>query len=34
MNIISKDKLKNNSRALQYGCITQNGKLVCGNRYK
>tara|TARA_B110001452_G_scaffold171463_1_gene143550 strand:- start:42 stop:758 length:717 start_codon:yes stop_codon:yes gene_type:complete len=34
MNITSKDKLKNNSRALQYGCITQNGKLVCGNRYK
>ena len=34
INTISKDKLKNNSRALQYGCITQNGKLVCGNRYK
>ena len=34
INTISKDKLKNNSRSLQYGCITQNGKLVCGNRYK
>ena len=33
INRISKDKLKKNSRALQYGCITQNGKLVCGNRY-
>ena len=19
---------------MQYGCITQNGRLVCGNRYK
>jgi hypothetical protein len=34
INTISKDKLKNNSRTLQYGCITQDGKLVCGNRYK
>ena len=34
INTISKDKLKNNSRKLQYGCITQSGKLVCGNRYK
>ena len=34
INRISKDKLKKNSRALQYGCITQNNKLVCGNRYK
>ena len=34
INKISKDKHKNNSRALQYGCITQSGKLVCGNRYK
>lgn len=34
INKISKDKLKNNSRKLQYGCITQSGKLVCGNRYK
>jgi hypothetical protein len=34
INTISKDKHKNNSRALQYGCITQSGKLVCGNRYK
>ena len=34
INRISKDKHKNNSRALQYGCITQSGKLVCGNRYK
>ena len=34
MNITSKDKLKNNSRALQYGCITQNDRLVCGNRHK
>ena len=34
INRISKDKLKKNSKALQYGCITQNNKLVCGNRYK
>ena len=34
INRISKDKLKKNSRGLQYGCITQNNKLVCGNRYK
>ena len=34
INKISKDKLKNKSRELQYGCITQSGKLVCGNRYK
>ena len=34
INKISKDKLKTNSRELQYGCITQSGKLVCGNRYK
>ena len=34
INTISKDKHKTNSRALQYGCITQSGKLVCGNRYK
>ena len=34
INRISKDKLKKNSRALQYGCITKNNKLVCGNRYK
>jgi len=34
INKISKDKLKNNSRELKYGCITQSGKLVCGNRYK
>ena len=34
INKISKDKLKNNSRELQYRCITQSGKLVCGNRYK
>ena len=34
INKMSKDKHKNNSRALQYGCITQSGKLVCGNRYK
>ena len=34
INKISKDKLKNNSRDLQYGCITQSGKLVCGNKYK
>ena len=34
INKISKDKHKNNSRVLQYGCITQSGKLVCGNRYK
>ena len=34
INTMSKDKHKNNSRVLQYGCITQSGKLVCGNRYK
>ena len=34
INTMSKDIHKNNSRALQYGCITQSGKLVCGNRYK
>ena len=34
INTMSKDKHKNNSRALQYGCITQSGKLVCRNRYK
>ena len=34
INTMSIDKHKNNSRALQYGCITQSGKLVCGNRYK
>ena len=34
INTMSKDKHKNNSRALQYGCITQSGKLVCGNIYK
>ena len=31
---ISKTENKNNSNELQYSCITQNGKLVCGNRYK
>ena len=31
---ISKTENKNNSNKLQYSCITQNGKLVCGNRYK
>ena len=25
---------KNEKWELQYGCITQNGRLVCGNRYK
>jgi len=25
---------KNKKWQLQYGCISQNGKLVCGNRYK
>ena len=34
INKMSKDKHKNNSRVLQYGCITQSGKLVCRNRYK
>ena len=34
INTVSKDKLKNNSKALQYGCISQNNKLVCGNRHK
>ena len=31
---ISKTENKNNSNIVQYSCITQNGKLVCGNRYK
>ena len=31
---ISKTENKNNSNKLQYSCITQDGKLVCGNRYK
>ena len=34
INKMSKDKHKNNSRVLKYGCITQSGKLVCRNRYK
>jgi hypothetical protein len=25
---------KNKKWEMQYGCITQNGRLVCGNRYK
>jgi hypothetical protein len=25
---------KNKKWQMQYGCITQNGRLVCGNRYK
>jgi Fic family protein len=25
---------KNKKSEMQYGCITQNGRLVCGNRYK
>ncbi|MDB4239049.1 hypothetical protein N9835_01730 [Alphaproteobacteria bacterium] len=32
--IISRIENKNNSDKLQYSCVTQNGKLVCGNRYK
>ena len=31
---ISNKRQKNYDAQLQYGCITQNGKLVCGNRYK
>ena len=25
---------KNKNFKLQYGCVSQNGKLVCGNKYK
>ena len=25
---------KKKNLEMQYGCITQNGRLVCGNRYK
>ena len=31
---IPKIEYKNNAGKLQYGCITQDGKLVCGNRHK
>ena len=31
---ISKNENKNNSNKPQYSCITQDRKLVCGNRYK
>tara|TARA_B100000900_G_scaffold172405_1_gene146472 strand:+ start:103 stop:795 length:693 start_codon:yes stop_codon:yes gene_type:complete len=28
------DKSENKNLKLQYGCISQNGKLLCGNKYK
>ena len=28
------NKIENKNFILQYGCISQNGKLVCGNKYK
>ena len=28
------NKIENKNFNLQYGCISQNGKLVCGNKYK
>ena len=28
------NKIENKNFKLQYGCISQNGKLVCGNKYK
>ena len=28
------NKIESKNFKLQYGCITQNGKLVCGNKYK
>ncbi len=34
VNQIQQLKVKKRDWDLQYGCSTQNGKLVCGNRYK
>ena len=34
VNQIESLKEKKRDWNLQYGCVTQNGKLVCGNRYK
>ena len=34
VNQIENLKEKKRNWNLQYGCVTQNGKLVCGNRYK
>ena len=34
INTISNTEPKNDTNKVQYRCITQNGKLVCGNRYK
>ena len=34
VNQIQNLKEKRKDWKLQYGCITQNGRLVCGNRYK
>ena len=28
------EKVKKRDWDLQYGCVTQSGRLVCGNRYK
>ena len=28
------NNIENKNFKLQYGCISQNGKLVCGNKYK
>ena len=34
VNKIHKLKAKKRDWDLQYGCVTQNGRLLCGNRYK
>ena len=34
VNKIHNLKVKKRDWDLQYGCVTQNGRLVCGNRYK
>ncbi len=34
VNKIQNSKAKKRDWDLQYGCITKNGRLVCGNRYK
>ena len=34
VNKIQNLKAKKRAWDLQYGCVTQNGRLVCGNRYK
>ena len=34
VNKIQNLKAKKRDWDLQYGCVTQSGRLVCGNRYK